>query len=135
MESRSAGVGDAAYGPKFVLIVAGLHAGCAAQVRQRGQGTLNALCIALFLLWSLGQFHKRGLAQLLLKWAVFCAALAACDLVRGELAGWGGDWRAIAAGLVAVMVLTFTEINEWLGRQILVHVWQTGPVAIAKGWF
>lgn len=127
--------GNAAYGPKFVLIVAGLRAGYAAQVRQHGQGTLNALCIALFLLWSLGQFHKRGLAQLLLKWAVFFPALVACELVRGELAGSGGDWWAIAAGLLVVMVLTFTKISEWLGRQILAHVWQTRPVAIVKGWF
>jgi hypothetical protein len=125
--------GNAVYVPKLLLLLAVVpHSG---YVAQYGQGTLNALCIGLFLLWSLGQFRKRGLAQVVLKWAVFFSALAVCELVRGELAGLGGDWRAIAAGLAVVMVLTFTKISEWLGRQIRVRVWETRPVAIVKGWF
>lgn len=125
--------GNAAYGTTFLPVLAGFaHFGYAAQ---HGQQALTVLCIALFLLWSLGQFRKRGLAQLLLKWAVFFASLAVCELVRGELAWLGGDWRAIAAGLALVMVLTFTKISEWAGRQIRVHIWQTRPVAIVKGWF
>lgn len=128
--------GNAVYGAKFLLILASLgHGGYAAKVAEYGPRALTALCIAFFLLWSFGQFHKRGLAQLLLKWAVFFAAVLACDLVGGELAGWGNDWRAIAGGLAVVMVLTFTKISEWLGRQICLRVWDTRPVAIVKGWF
>lgn len=129
----AAAFGNAAYGAKLLRLLAPLpHSGYAAQY---GQGTLNALCIALFLLWSLGQFRKRGLAQVFLKWAVFFPALAACELVRGGLAGSGDDWRAIAGGLAVVMVLTFSKISEWLGRQIRLRVWETRPVAIVKGWF
>ncbi len=87
-------------------------------IRARGA---NGLCIGLFLAWSLGQFRKRGLAQLLLKWAVFSLL-----------------WRCVswcAAGLALVMVLTFTKISEWLGRQIGLRIWETRPVAIVKGWF
>ena len=125
--------GNAAYGTTFLPVLAGFaRFGYAAQ---HGQQALTVLCIALFLLWSLGQFRKRGLAQLLLKWAVLLPALAVCELVRGELAGLGGDWRTIAAGLAVVMVLTFTKISEWLGRQILLYVWQTRAVAIVKRWF
>jgi hypothetical protein len=129
-----AAFGNAAYGAKFVRLLATLpHCGYAAS---HGQAALNTLCIALFLLWSLGQFRKRGLAQVFLKWAVFFAALALSELVRGELVSeLDRDWRVIAVELVLVMVLTFTKISEWLGRQIRVHIWQTRPVAIVKGWF
>jgi hypothetical protein len=125
--------GNAAYGTKFLLMLAGFaHFGSAAQ---HGQQALTVLSFALFLLWSLGQFRKRGLAQLLLKWAVFFPTLAVCELVRDELLGLGRDWQVIAIELCLVMVMTFTKISEWLGRQIRVHIWQTRPVAIVKGWF
>jgi hypothetical protein len=125
--------GNTAYGPKFLLLLAAVpHFSHAAQ---HGQQALSGMCIALFLLWSLGQFRKRGLAQVFLKWAVFFAALAVCGLVRGVLLGLGLGWQVIAVELVAVMVLTFSNISEWLGRQIQVHVWQTRPVAFVKGWF
>jgi hypothetical protein len=128
--------GNAAYGPKFLLLVSGFSR-YGGKVAEYGPQGLNALCIALFLLWGLGQFRRRGLASVLLKWAVFFAALALLDLVR--VSSWSGelvrDWRAIAGGLAVVMVLTFTKISEWLGRQIRVRVWQTRPVAVVKGWF
>ncbi len=127
--------GNAVYGAKFVVLLASLgHGRYAANVAQYGQGTLNALCIALFLLWSVGQFRRRGLAQLLLKWAVFFPALALAELVR-ELAGLGRDWPVLAVALIAVMVLTFSKISAWLGGQIRRRIWQTRPVAIVKGWF
>ncbi len=124
--------GNVAYGAKFHRLLAGfVHSGYAAQ---HGQESLNALCIALFLLWSLGQFRKRGLGQVFLKWAVFFAALAVCEAGRGVF-GLGRDWPVIAVELAAVMVLTFTKISEWLGRQIRRSIWQTRPVAIVRGWF
>lgn len=129
--------GSAAYGMKFVSLLASLgHGRYAANVAQHGQEALNALCIALFLLWGLGQFRRRGLAQVFLKWAVFFAALALAELVRVELVPeLRGDWRVIASGLAVVMVLTFSKISAWLGRQIRVHLWQTRPVDVVKGWF
>ena len=124
--------GNATYGAKFVLLLTTLpHSAYAAQ---HGQAGLNALCIALFLLWSLGQFHKRGLAQVLLKWVVFVASLTVVELGR-QLVELGRDWPVLAVELVLVMVVTFTKISEWLGGQIRRRVWETRPVEIVKGWF
>lgn len=128
--------GNAVYGAKFVSLVASLgHGGYAAKVAGHGSQALTGLCITFFLLWSLGQFRKRGLAQVFLKWAVFFTVLVVCELVRVELAGLDRDSPVTAVELAAVMVVTFSKISEWLGRQIQRRIWQTRPVAIVKGWF
>jgi hypothetical protein len=101
---------------------------------KQGRQGLGLLLLALFIAWSLGQFRKRGLAQLLLKWLVFFAALEGCAALRLEL-GFTHDLRSIGAALAVPMVLTFSKISEWLGHQIRVHVWESGPVETVKGWF
>ncbi len=127
--------GNAAYGAKFILLLAAVAPNrFAGKIAQHGPEALTALCIALFLLWSVGQFRKRGLAQVFMKWAVFFAALALAELVS-ELAGLGRDWPVTAGELAAVMVVTFSKISDWLGGQIRRRIWQTRPVAIVKGWF
>jgi hypothetical protein len=119
----------------FILMLA-VFAGAVFDRRLSGreeQG-LGLLWVALFIAWSLRQFRKRGLAQLVLKWLVFFVALEGCAALRVEL-GLERDLRAIGAALAVVMVLTFSKISEWLGHQIRVHVWESGPVETVKGWF
>jgi len=119
----------------FVLMLA-VFAGAMfdGHLSRREEQGLGLLWVVLFIAWSLGQFRKRGLAQLLLKWLVFFPALEACAALRVEL-GFTHDLRAVGASLAVPMVLTFSKISEWLGHQIRVHIWESGPVETVKGWF
>jgi hypothetical protein len=119
----------------FVLtVVIGAAAG-AGEARLNGlAGVLGWLCMFLFGAWSVAQFRKSGFAQMLLKWLVFGAALLA-----GAAAIDNVDASArppVFLFVIAVaLLLTLSKVSRWLGRLIRAHVWESGPVQVARGWF
>jgi hypothetical protein len=116
---------------QFRLFVLSVAVGTAAV---RGAVVLGWLCVFLFMAWSVALFRKSGFAQMLLKWLVYGVVLLA-----GGAATDGVDASARLAVFLLVLalalVLTLTKASAWLGRLIRTHIWESGPVETARGWF
>ncbi len=119
----------------FVLTVAvGAGAGFAnggVYVLARVFGLLLPL---LFGAWSVAAFRKLGFGQMLLKWLVYGAVLLA-----GAAAIDNADASArppvFLLVLAVALVLTLTKVSAWLGGLIRLHIWESHPVHVARGWF
>jgi hypothetical protein len=91
-------------------------------------------CVLPFGAWSVAQFRKRGLGQVFLKWLVYASALMVGGVLLDSV---DADKRPIAlvGFLAAALVLTLSKLSEWLGEKIRVHVWESSPVHVVRGWF
>src|SRR5262249_13867644 len=108
------------------LIAGENHSGLAAP--------LVFLSVFLFCAWSVAQFRKRGLAQMLLKWLVYALVL----IIGGACAGamGGSDRPPVYAGMLALaLVLTLTKISKWFGAKIRMHFWESHYVHVVRNWF
>ena len=94
----------------------------------------GAVCVFLFGAWSVAQFRKRGLGQMFLKWMVYGAVLMPGGMLVDSF--HAGDRPAVFVGVLAVaLVLTLTNVSEWLGERIRLHVWESDPVHTVRAWF
>jgi hypothetical protein len=119
----------------FVLtVVIGAAAGAGASRSIGLAGVLGWLSLFLFGCWSVALFRKTGFAQMLLKWLVYGVVLLAGGAAVGNL---DASTRppVFLFVLALALVLTLTKISKWLGGLIRVHVWESEPVRVVRGWF
>ncbi len=122
--------------PQFRLLVLTLtiEAASAAHHHDTLAGVIGFVCLFLFAAWSVAQFRKRGLGQMFMKWVVYCAVL----MLGGNLLdATATDNRPVAfLGVLAVaLVLTLSKFSQWLCERVRIHVWESSPVHVVRGWF
>lgn len=121
--------------PQFRLFLLTLATAATVALVDSPLGPLFGLLINLLsIAWSLGQFRKRGLAQMLLKWLVYYGTLGVAWLVLHSL-GRDNNPSAILPVLPVALVLTLSKFSEWLGEMIHAHVWESRPVRAVRRWF
>ena len=119
----------------FVLTVAiGAGAGFANGGVNALARLLGLLCPLLFVAWSVAAFRKLGFAQMLLKWLVYGAALLPGAAALDNLDASARP-PVFLLVLAVALVLTLTKVSAWLGGLIRVHVWESEPVRVVRGWF
>jgi hypothetical protein len=95
--------------------------------------SLTGLCLSVA--WSVAQFRKQGLGQLLMKWVVFVSSIW-IGVAIGQSFGISIDKGPIGlVVLLAALVLTLSRLSEWLCERVRVHVWGSNPVHVVRGWF
>lgn len=119
----------------FVLTVAiGAGAG-AGEARLQGlAAVLGWLCFFLFVCWSVAAFRKLGFGHMLLKWLVYGAVLLAGAAAVNNMDASARPPVFLLA-LVAALLLTLSKVSRWLGGLIRLHIWESHPVHVARGWF
>lgn len=123
---------------QFRLLVLALAQGAGAVFLLNGLGVVaplfGLLLPLLFGAWSVAAFRKLGFGQMLLKWLVYGAVLlagaAAIDNVDASARP-----PVFLLVLAVALVLTLTKVSAWLGGLIRLHIWESHPVHVARGWF
>jgi len=88
----------------------------------------------LFVAWSVAQFHRHGLASMLMKWVVFNGTMFIGTLL---LTGMEQDNKAEAMCVVMALALlvTLTRLSAWLRGKIRLHFWENSAVVVVRRWF
>jgi hypothetical protein len=120
---------------RLLILTLAIGAGIAAAEHHSSMaGPLGFVCLFLFGAWSVAQFHKRGLAQMLLKWLVYGLVLLSGGVLADNTDA-GSRPAVFVAMLVAALLLTLTKVSDWLGGKIRKHLWESDPVHVVRGWF
>jgi hypothetical protein len=129
---------------QFRLFVLAVVQATGAVVLLNGGGIVTPLLMLLnwllFALWSVALFRKRGLGQLLLKWLIYFAAVAAGGGMAFNMAGGGipapvPAQEVFGGSLLAALLLTLSKISDWMGEWIRAHVWQSHAVRTVRRFF
>jgi DNA-binding XRE family transcriptional regulator len=82
----------------------------------------------LFGSWSVALFRTYGFAQMLMKWVVYCSVVGVGCMALPPS-------PVLLMVLLVAMVLTFSRLNEWLGKQVRMKVWESSRVRVVRAWF
>jgi len=71
---------------------------------------------------------------MLLKWLVYGAVLLAGAAAINNVDASARPPMFLLV-LAVALVLTLTKVSAWLGGLIRLHIWESHPVHVARGWF
>lgn len=123
--------------PQFRLLVVTLMIAATSAIAEGHDGLarfFGAVCLFLFGAWSVAQFRKRGIGQMVMKWIVYAASLILGGMLANS-ADAANRPAVFLAVLAVALVLTLSKLSGWLGEKIREHVWESEPVHIVRALF
>jgi hypothetical protein len=123
--------------PQFRLLVLTALIAATSSIAQDHDGLarfFGAVCVFLFGAWSVAQFRKRGIGQMFMKWIVYAASLMLGGMLADSV-DVANRPAVFLAALAVALILTLSRLSGWLGEKIRIHVWDSEPVHLVRGWF